>query len=92
MAIFCISLYFATAFFFALRTYAEGLTSKEGGPILRAIGLLLCLVWPAVVFCAAIEVARLKRRSNLTRMLAVPARVHKATQLESNSAGCKALV
>ena len=62
---FCILLYALTAFVFAVRTYIEGYTSKEGGPVLRVVGLLLCSVWPAIVFCAAIEVIRSTRRSHL---------------------------
>ena len=54
--------YLLIALAFGLRTYAEGRTSKEGGPVWRAIGLLLCLVWPAVVLGVTIEVVRLKRR------------------------------
>ena len=61
---FCVLIYTLTAFVFAVRTYIEGYTSKEGGPVLRVVGLLLCSVWPAIVFCATIEVIRSKQRSH----------------------------
>jgi hypothetical protein len=61
--------YLMVAFGFALRTYAEGLISKEGGPVWRTIGLLLCVVWPAVILCVAIEVVRLKRRFSASQRI-----------------------
>jgi hypothetical protein len=61
--------YLVIACGFALRTYEEGRTSKEGGPIRRVIGLLLSLVWPVMILCVGIEVVRLSRRLTASRRI-----------------------
>jgi hypothetical protein len=63
MTIFLTWSYLLVAAMFLLPTYVEGIRSKEGGPTLRAVGLLLCLIWPAVLLCVTVEVLKLKWRS-----------------------------
>ena len=43
------------------RTYEEGRTSKEGDPVWRAIGLLLCAAWPVLIVLVGIEVLRRRK-------------------------------
>jgi hypothetical protein len=62
-----IYIYLATVLLFGLRTYAEGRTSKVGSAAWRAAGLLLSLVWPAIVLCIAVEAMRQRRNPVLAR-------------------------
>src|SRR5689334_4255441 len=55
-----LTLYAFVGIFFLIQTYVEGFTSKEGGPIHRIVGLLLCLVWPVILLGVTVEVLRAK--------------------------------
>lgn len=60
-----IGLYLLIGTFFVAYTYLEGITSTEGGTFLRIVGLLVCLVWPAVLAAVVIEVLRSRRLSTI---------------------------
>jgi hypothetical protein len=53
-----LAVYASIGLFFLAQTYVEGIKSKEGGPVLRVVGLLLCLVWPVILLGVAIEVLK----------------------------------
>jgi hypothetical protein len=55
-----LAVYSSIGLFFLAQTYVEGIKSKEGGPVLRVVGLLLCLVWPVILLGVAIEVLKAK--------------------------------
>jgi hypothetical protein len=56
------SIYILIAYMFAVRTWQEGHSSREGGPIWRAVGLLLCAIWPILIALVGFEA--LRRRDN----------------------------
>jgi hypothetical protein len=53
-----LAVYASIGLFFLAQTYVEGIKSKEGGPVLRVVGLLLCLVWPVILLGVAIDVLK----------------------------------
>ena len=56
-----LSIYIFVAIVFAIPTYIEGRNRGEGWSIFRAIGLLSCMFWPAVIVCVAVLIYRDKR-------------------------------
>ena len=50
--------YLLVAFGLAMRTYDEGRSSHNGGPVWRVVGLLLCFGWPLLILLVAFEVLR----------------------------------
>jgi hypothetical protein len=62
MLVLPLAVYTSIGLFFIVQTYVEGTKSKEGGPVLRVVGLLLCLVWPVILLGVLIEVLRARFR------------------------------
>jgi hypothetical protein len=55
-----ILLYVVVTYAFAMRTYEEARTSKEGARVWGAVGLLLCIVWPVLIAMVGFEALRRK--------------------------------
>jgi hypothetical protein len=53
--------YILVAIAFIIRTYWEGRSSKEGGPVWRVIGLLLCVIWPILIGLVGFEALRQRK-------------------------------
>jgi len=63
-----LSIYILVAIVFAIPTYLEGRNRGEGWSILRVIGLLSCIFWPAVVVCVAALIYKDKRHGSMAKV------------------------